>query len=146
MADRAVPNPGAPADLPDLAYLTYPAYLAYAVPMALPWLLALKAIPWSTILANAPTIARSAEELLAGTRQRRAAASQDELRVLEERIAALEEGERQTAELLAQMTAQIQALTTATRVLEGRLRWLLASTALSAAIALTALVLLLFRT
>jgi hypothetical protein len=115
--------------------------------MALPWLLALKAIPWATIVANAPTIARSAEELLAGTRQRRApAASRDDLRILEERLATLEDRDRQTAELITQMTTQIEALTTATRVLEGRVRWLLTATALSAALALTALVLLLIRT
>jgi hypothetical protein len=44
------------------------------------------------------------------------------------------------------MTAQIEALAAATRVLEGRVRWLLFSTALSAAIAITVLVLVLIRT
>ena len=51
--------------------------------MAIPWLLALKAIPWGTILANAPSIVRSADTLVSKTRGRPDAASRTDLHALE---------------------------------------------------------------
>ena len=45
--------------------------------MAIPWLFALKAIPWDTILANAPSILRSADELVSKTMRRPDAASRE---------------------------------------------------------------------
>ena len=38
--------------------------------MPIPWLAALKVIPWGSILANAPEIARAADRLLSGTKTR----------------------------------------------------------------------------
>ena len=93
--------------------------------MAIPWLLALKAIPWDTILANAPSILRSADALVSKTRARPEAASRNDVQTLADRIAVLEQRDSETAELLTRLTAQVAALTTAGEVLEARARWLL---------------------
>ena len=94
--------------------------------MGIPWLLALKAIPWDTILANAPAIVRSANALLSETKVRPpAAASRNDIQPLADRVAALEQRDRETAELLTRVTTQVAALTTAVEVLEARARWLL---------------------
>ena len=93
--------------------------------MAIPWLLALKAIPWDTILANAPSILRSADELVSKTRRRPDAASRSDVQALADRITLLEQRDRETAELLTRVTAQTAALTTAVEVLQALTRWLL---------------------
>jgi hypothetical protein len=94
--------------------------------MGIPWLLALKAIPWDTILANAPTILRSADALLSETKVRPpAAASRNDIQALADRVAVLEQRDRETAELLTRVSTQVAALTTAGEVLEARARWLL---------------------
>ena len=93
--------------------------------MANPWLLALRAIPWATILANAPVILRSADSLLSKTKDRPDGASRGDLQALADRIAALEQRDSETAELLTRVSAQMAALTTAGEVLEARARWLL---------------------
>ena len=101
--------------------------------MAIPWMLALRAIPWTTLLANAPGLLRSANGLLArGTgetgvpsRPGSTAPSPSDVQALRDRIAALEQRDRETAELLADVTAQVAALTTASDVLQARTRWLL---------------------
>ena len=59
--------------------------------MGIPWLLALKAIPWGTILANAPSILRSADVLVSKTRVRPDAASRNDVQALADRIAVLEQ-------------------------------------------------------
>jgi hypothetical protein len=93
--------------------------------MGIPWLLALKAIPWDTILANAPAILRSADTLVSRTKVRPDAVSRTDVQALADRIAVLEQRDSDTAELLTRVTAQLTALTTAGEVLEARLRWLL---------------------
>jgi hypothetical protein len=93
--------------------------------MGIPWLLALKAIPWATILANAPSILRSADALVSKTIVRPDAASRNDVQALATRVAALEQRDGETAELLTRITAQLAALTTAGEVLEARARWLL---------------------
>ena len=93
--------------------------------MAIPWQLALKAIPWATLLANAPSLARSADALLSKARDRPSAAAGTDVQALTARIAVLEQRDRDTAELLARVTGQIDALTAAGEVLEARARWLL---------------------
>ena len=93
--------------------------------MGIPWL-ALKAIPWDTILANAPAILRSADALLSDTKVRPpAAASRNDIQALADRVAVLEQRDRETAELLTRVSTQVAALTTAGEVLEARARWLL---------------------
>jgi hypothetical protein len=94
--------------------------------MGIPWRLALKAIPWDSILTNAPAILRSANALLSETKVRSgAAASRNDVQALADRIAVLEQRDRETAELLTRVTAQLAALATASEVLEARARWLL---------------------
>ena len=94
--------------------------------MGIPWRLALKAIPWDTILANAPAILRSADTLLSETKVRPpAAASRNDIQALADRVAVLEQRDRETAELLARVVTQVAALTTAVEVLQARARWLL---------------------
>ena len=93
--------------------------------MALPWLSALRVIPWRAILENAPAIARSADSLLSRTAAQRSHDSPHEAhRLLADRVAALEQRDRETAELLTRVTDQLAALTAATEVLEARMRWL----------------------
>jgi hypothetical protein len=94
--------------------------------MPIPWLAALKFIPWGTILENTPALARSADRLLSGTRAPHIpVASADDLRDVLDRVETLERRDRETAELLAQITTQMSALAAATEVLEARARWLL---------------------
>jgi hypothetical protein len=92
--------------------------------MGIPWL-ALKAIPWDTILANAPSILRSADALLSETKARPPAASRNDIQALADRVAVLEQRDRETAELLTRVSTQVAALTIAVEVLEARARWLL---------------------
>jgi hypothetical protein len=108
--------------------------------MALPWSLALRAIPWAAILANAPALAESARRLLSDTRARRGGPTSADVASLAERIAALEQRDRETAELVAQLTAQNAALTTATEVLEARVRALMLVASLAALVAVAAIV------
>lgn len=108
--------------------------------MAIPWMFALKAIPWGTILSKAPAIAKAADALLSGSEPRRGA---NEMRDLVERVAVLEKRDRANAELVKQVTEQVEAITAATEVIAARQTWLLilggASLALAAiAIALVA--------
>ena len=93
--------------------------------MGIPWLLALRAIPWDTIMANAPAILRSTEALLSETKVRAPATASRDMQALADRVAVLEQRDRETAELLTRISTQVAALTTAGEVLEARVRWLL---------------------
>jgi hypothetical protein len=94
--------------------------------MAIPWLLALKVVPWGTILANAPAILRSADALARGTRERPDPAAGTNVQALADRVALLEQRDNETAELLARVTAQVAEMAAAGQVLEARARWSLA--------------------
>ena len=109
--------------------------------MAIPWLLALKAIPWGTLLANAPSIARSANALVSKTRGRPDAASRNDLHALADRVAALEQRDQDTAELLTRVTAQLEALTATGEVLQARAQWLLVVAIAASVVAVVAVVL-----
>src|SRR5688500_14027687 len=93
--------------------------------MSIRWLLALKAIPWDTILANAPAILRSTEALLSETKVRPPAAARNDVQAFADRVAQLEQRDRETAELLTRISTQVAALTTAGEVLQARARWLM---------------------
>ena len=58
------------------------------------------------------------------TKVRGDAASRKDVQALGDRIAALEQRDSETAELLTRVTAQVAALTTAGEMLEARARWL----------------------
>ena len=109
--------------------------------MAIPWLLALKAIPWGTILANAPSIVGSADALVSKTSALPVAASGNDLHALTDRVAALEQRDHDTAELLMRVTAQIEALTAAGEVLQARAQWLLVVAIAASVVAVVAVVL-----
>jgi hypothetical protein len=106
--------------------------------MGIPWVLALKAIPWDTILANVPSILRSADALVSKTMIRPDAASRNEVQALVDRIAVVEQRDSETAELITRVTAQVAALTTAGEVLEARIRWLLVVTIAASVISVLA--------
>jgi hypothetical protein len=112
--------------------------------MAIPWLLALKVIPWGTILANAPSILRSADALRSRAQAHTEPVADNGLQALGDRIAALEQRDRESADLIAQLTAQVAALTTAGEVLEARARWLLVIAVGAVALALLAVGIALF--
>lgn len=110
--------------------------------MAIPWSLALKAIPWATVLANAPAMVRAADTLLSGARARKApGAAPDELQTLASRVEALEQYDHSDAELVTRFANQIDTLTSAIEVLAARQRWLLALGIFSAALAAVAMLL-----
>jgi hypothetical protein len=112
--------------------------------MAIPWLLALKVIPWDTILANAPSILRSADALVSKARVPPDAVPQTDVQALAGRIAVLEQRDRDTAELLTRVTAQLAALTTVTEVLAARTRWLLVVAVAASVVSVLALGIALF--
>ena len=51
--------------------------------------------------------------------------SRNDIQALADRVAVLEQRDRETAELLTRVSMQVAALTTAGEVLEARARWLL---------------------
>ena len=110
--------------------------------MANPWLRVLKALPWAALLTKAPEIARAADTVMSGTRSHKStSAAADQLRSLTDRVEALEERDRASAELLKQITDQMSALTGRTEVLALRQRWLLGIAILSLGLAILAVVL-----
>ncbi len=92
--------------------------------MAIPWMLALRVIPWATILANAPALLRSADALRSKSTAPHDAVSRDDVQALVDRVAALEQRDRDAADLLTQLSAQVSALATVGEVLEARVRLL----------------------
>jgi hypothetical protein len=109
--------------------------------MPFPWSLALRAIPWGALIAEAPTLARAAESLLARTKTRPPDdAPAAGLAPILARLDALEQQTRAHAELVTHLTQQTAALTTATEVLAARLRWLLGLGIAAVVLAATALI------
>ena len=93
--------------------------------MPIPWLAALKIIPWGTLITGAPAIARATDTLLTGAKARtHDLASAGDVRQLAERVARLEQHDQANAEILKQIGEQIEALTIATEVVAARGRWI----------------------
>ena len=101
------------------------------------------ALPISALLANAPALAESARRFVSDTRARRGSPTSADVGALAERVAALEQRDCETAELIAQLTAQNSALTTVTEVLSARVRALMVIATLAAFVAGASLVLML---
>jgi hypothetical protein len=103
----------------------------------------LKAVPWGTLLANGPAIARAAEGMLSKSHASRAQAEQtgDALRALGERVSALEANQVELSELVKRMADQGQRLTESADVLAARVRWLIAVAALACGLGVTAIIL-----
>ena len=121
--------------------------------MAFVWL---KAVPWSTIIANAPLIVDGARKLVALVRNTSAAGRRDEqvaavsgdpdtqMAALHARIAQLENEQRQSAELLSALADSNEQMAQALEYLRKRVTFngRLAATALLGLIVLGAWVLL----
>ena len=83
----------------------------------------LKAIPWGTLLRQAPTILAAADALLANSRRRAqppAAATGDH--ALGQRLEQIEELQRTNADVVKQLADQVAALTAAAGVDAARTR------------------------
>ena len=94
--------------------------------MAIGWLTVLKALPWRTILNQAPTVVDAANRLLTQARRKRAdGGSQDTVHTLLERIEALEEHDRADAAVMKQLAEELAALARASQVIALRMRILL---------------------
>lgn len=95
--------------------------------MAIGWLTVLKALPWKTILTQAPTVVDAANRLLSQTRRRQAPpGGQTDLESLVERIEALEEHDRADAAVMKELAQEAAALARASQVMAVRVRVALA--------------------
>jgi t-SNARE complex subunit (syntaxin) len=108
--------------------------------MAIPWFAVLRALPWATILANGPALARAAEGLRSRSRGAAAAGAATEMQALAVRLQALEANQAELSEVLRQMADQTQRLTTAVDLLAARVRWLTLAAVGAAVLAAAALV------
>ena len=101
--------------------------------MPAPWLAAaLKAIPWSTLLSQAPTLIEHSRKLFTRAPSPNATGSPqpDVLAEIRTRLDALDGNSRTQAELLRQITEQMQRLTLGLEVVAARTRlalWLAAA-------------------
>lgn len=102
-------------------------------------------VPWVQIFRLMPSILEVSRELL--KRTRRLPAPDAETRgdgappgSLEARITTLEQNERSQAELITSMADQLSRLTTATSALHKVTRWLMVGQAITAVIAIAAVV------
>jgi len=105
------------------------------------------AVPWLQIVNLMPSILDVSRELLKRTRKLPGPAPEAEGRMEEDpigtlhaRIRRLEENERRQAELITTMADQLAKLTTAAAALHKTTRWLIAGQAITAVIAILALV------
>jgi len=111
-----------------------------------PWLTtALKAIPWSVLWAQAPTIIDASRKLLDRWRDAKSAGPAGNSGALNARLAALEQNEKSQAVLLQQFAAQTESLTLALEVVAARLRLALALSLAALVVALAAGVWVLLR-
>ncbi len=112
--------------------------------MPIPWLTALRLIPWDTLISHAPAIKRRAEAAASEAREAQRAHGQD-LRALTARIEALEARSQAEADLVRQIAQQLQDLTVASEVLAAQIRWIVVAGFASAILALAALVVAIVR-
>ncbi len=108
--------------------------------MALPWLTALKVIPWGDVIEHAPTVLKGARRLLDRQKRQGAASPSNPAgdtaapaspEALQARCQALEQAQRQTEADLTQLTATVAELAEqnarlvqAVDLLRWRTRWL----------------------
>lgn len=108
--------------------------------MPIPWFAVLRALPWATILANGPAIARTAERALSRSRSAVPNEPSPEMTALTQRLAALEANQVELSEVLKQMAAHTERLTQAVDVLAIRLRWMTIAAIAASALAVLSLV------
>ena len=113
--------------------------------MAWPWLtVAVKSIPWSTLVRRAPDIIDAAASLLASRKagqaaEHAAARTESQLGELEERLESLESHDQDTATVVNQIAEQTRDLTDGMGILAAKVRLLsvlLVVTAILAVIAI----------
>jgi hypothetical protein len=98
--------------------------------MAWPWLaVAVKTIPWATLLRRAPDIIDAAGSLLASRKavqsaDHAAARTESQLGELQERLARLEAHDRESAEVVNQIAEQTRDLTNGLGILAAKVRLL----------------------
>jgi hypothetical protein len=108
--------------------------------MGIPWFAVLRALPWATILANGPAIARAAERALSRSHSAVPDEPSPEMTALTERLAALEAKQVELSEVLRQMAEHTERLTLAADVLAIRLRWMTVAAIVASALAIASLV------
>lgn len=110
--------------------------------MAISWLTALKALPWGTILSQAPTVVDAANRLLSETRRKRAQpGSMGELESLKERVAALEGHDQADAAVIKQLADEVAALSAASQIVAVRVRMVLLISVVAIAISVVSIAL-----
>ncbi|HEX6063048.1 MAG TPA: hypothetical protein VFZ04_02455 [Longimicrobiales bacterium] len=108
--------------------------------MAVGWLTVLKALPWKTILSQAPTVVDAANRLLSQTRRRQSEpGSRNDLAALIERIEALEEHDRADAAVMKQLAEEVAQLARASQVVAMRARLVLFLAVVSIVISMVAI-------
>lgn len=123
--------------------------------MAIPWLLALKVIPWGDVIEHAPKVLKGARELLDQQRQRRQAAAQApdprrnviempgptppevielqrQLAAAHEDIGRLQQTQEQITQTVAELAEQNSRLVAAVELLRKRTRLLMGAVAVLA--------------
>lgn len=118
--------------------------------MALPWLTALKVIPWGDVIEHAPKVLKAARELVDRQRERRrgeseppppglqdrviempgptdpaVSALQRQLAATREELARLQHTQEQTSQTVAELAEQNSRLVEAVALLRLRTRWLM---------------------
>jgi hypothetical protein len=113
--------------------------------MAWPWLaVAVKSIPWSTLVRRAPDIIDAAASLLASRKsgqdaEHDAARTESQLGELEERLDNLESHDQETAKVVNQIAEQTRDLTNGISILAAKVRLLSVLLVLTAALAVVAI-------
>jgi chromosome segregation ATPase len=113
--------------------------------MAWPWLtVAVKTIPWSTLVRRAPDIIDAAGSLLVSRKASQAAdhavaRTESQLGELQERLANLESHDQETAKVVNQIAEQTRDLTTGIGILAAKVRLLSVLLVVTAALAIIAI-------
>jgi len=113
--------------------------------MALNWLAALKAVPWSTLLDRAPTVVDAANRLLSNSKRKKAdLKATSGLESLNIRIAALEEHDQADAAVVKQLADEVANLASVSHVVAARVRIAILLATCGVVIAIAALAVALF--
>ena len=113
--------------------------------MAWPWLaVAVKTIPWATLVRRAPDIIEAASSLLSSRKTSQAAdhaaaRTESQLGELQQRLENLESHDQATAEVVNQIAEQTRDLTNGIGILAAKVRLLLALLVVTAVLAIVAI-------
>ncbi len=113
--------------------------------MAWPWLtVAVKTIPWSTLVRRAPDIIDAAASLLTSRKASQAAdhaaaKAESQLGELQERLSSLESHDRDSAEVVNQIAEQTRDLTNGLGILAAKVRLLSLLLVVTTALAIIAI-------